>query len=184
MAVKVSPASEGLFEITEARANHGKDIRVTLADKAETTKGVYALLVENTRTTPGRYRDVIRLLTTSKVNKEILIPVWGNITPPHVVTVTPRHLALSGRAGSPLTGTVTIVPRDNMSFSILEAKAQNGTYIKWDLKETRESGKKAYILTVENIKKEQGRYYDTLLLKSDCKELPEIRISVSARITE
>jgi hypothetical protein len=184
MVVKVSPASEGLFAITQAGAADGKDIRVTLSDAANADDGRYTLLVENTRTTPGRYRDIIHLLTTNKDNKEILIPVWGNITPRQIVSIRPRHLALTGRAGSPLTGKVTIVPKDDAPLSITETKAQSGAYIRWELKETTEAGKKAYTLTVENLKKDQGRYYDVIFLKTDCKELPEIRISVSARITE
>jgi len=46
------------------------------------------------------------------------------------------------------------------------------------------SGKKIYVLTVENLKKEKGMYYDTINLKTDSKYLPEIRISVSARIDD
>jgi len=46
------------------------------------------------------------------------------------------------------------------------------------------SGKKFYVLTVENRKKEKGRYFDTINLKTDSKYLPEIRISVSAGISD
>jgi hypothetical protein len=63
-------------------------------------------------------------------------------------------------------------------------KAQSGTYIKWELQETVESGKKIYTLTVENVKTEKGRYYDTIFLKTDHNDLPEIRISVSGRVTD
>jgi hypothetical protein len=184
VAVKISPVSKGLFEIAEAKADQGKDIRFTLTDGEETGNKVYTLGIENTRTTAGRYHDIIRLLTTSKVQQEILIPIWGNITPPQIAAIRPRHVALNGPAGTPIKGTVTIVPRDDYPFSISEAKAQIGTYIKWDLKETAESGKKTYTLTVENLKKEKGSYYDTIFLKTGRTDQPEIRINVSGRITD
>ncbi|MDQ1334206.1 MAG: hypothetical protein QG552_1156 [Thermodesulfobacteriota bacterium] len=182
--VKISPVSEGLFEITGAKADQGKDIRVTLADRKETDGNVYTLIVENQREAFGRYQDIIRLSTTNKVQNEIVIPVWGNITAPQIAAIKPRNVALNGRAGTPIKGTVTIVPRDNYTFSITEAKAQSGTYIQWDIKETEESGKKTYALTVENLKKEKGRYYDTIFLKTDSANMPEIRISVSGLITD
>jgi hypothetical protein len=166
------------------KADQGKDIRLTLTDGKETGNKVYTLVIENTRTTPGRYHDIIHLLTTNKLQQEILIPVWGTVTAPQIATIRPRHVVLNGPAGTPIKGMVTIVPRDNYPFSITEAKAYSGTYVKWDLKETAESGKKTYTLTVENLKKEKGRYSDTILLKTDRTDLPEIRISVSGHITD
>jgi len=121
---------------------------------------------------------------TSQVPNEIIIPVWGNITPPQIVTIQPRYVSLNGPAGKPIKETVRIVPRNNYAISITDAKAQSGTYIQWDLKEIEESGQKIYTLTVENLKKEKGRYYDNIILKTDSKDMPEIRVSVSGLITE
>jgi len=182
--VTISPVTEGLFEITEAKADNGKDIRLTLTDSRKTGGTVYTLLVENRRVTKGRYHDIIRLRTTNKGQQEILVPVWGNIRPPQIASVKPRYVALNGRAGESVRGTVTIVPMDKHAFSITEVKAHTGNQIKWELMETREAGKRTYTLTVENLKKDKGNYYDTLFLKTDSPDLPEIRISVSGRITD
>jgi len=184
VTVKISPVTEGLFEITGAKADNAKDIRLTLTDPEKGDGNIYTLLVENIRGTKGRYHDIIRLRTTNKVQEEILIPVWGNIKPPQIASVRPRHVALNGTASDSIKRTVTIIPRDRHAFSITEVKAHSGKYIKWDIKETEASGKKTYTLTVENRKKEKGRYYDTLFLKTDNPLLPEIRVSVSGRITD
>jgi len=184
LVVKVSPVSEGLFEITSAKADQGKDIRLVSAGAEETGDKAYTLVIENTKTTPGRYQDIIRLLTTNKIQQEIVIPVWGNITPPQIASVEPRYVALNGRAEGSIKGTVTIVPKENHSFSITEVKAHSGIFIKWDLTETVESGKKTYTLTVENLKKEKGIYNDTLFLKTDNPTLPQMEIRVSGRITD
>ncbi len=184
VTVKISPVTRGLFDIAEAKPDNGKDIRLTLTERKKTDDDVYTLIVENIRKTTGGYHDIIRLLTTNKDQKEIVIPVWGNIRAPQIASIKPRHLALRGRAGTPIKGSVTIVLKDRNPFSITEVKAQSGKHIKWDLQETEESGKKTYTLTVENVKKEKGRYYDSIFLKTDNINLPEIRISVSGRITD
>jgi hypothetical protein len=110
--------------------------------------------------------------------------VWGNIRPRQIASVEPRHVVLNGPAGGSIKRTVMIAPKDKQSFSITEVKAQSGTYIKWELQETVESGKKTYALTVLNLKKEKGRYYDALFLKTDNPMLPEMRIGVSGLITD
>ena len=184
MTAKISPVSGELFHITGTKADRGQNIRFNLAEGQKGDKKTYTLTVENTRTAPGRYYDVIRLSTDHKVHKEILIPVVGNITAPKIADITPRHIALNGRVGTPIKGMSVIVPRDGYSFSITEVKPHNGAYIKWDLKESLESGKKTYVLTVTNVKADKGRYYDALFLKTDSKDMPEIRISVSGSITE
>jgi len=184
VTVKISPVTQGLFEITGAKADKGNCIHLTLTDPKKGDGTVYTLVVENTKQTRGTYRDLIRLFTTNDAQKEIVIPVWGNIRPPQMASIRPRHVALHGPAGKPIKGSVMIVPKDKHPFFITEVKAQSGKYIQWNLQETGESGKKTYTLTIENRLKEKGRYYDAVFLKTDSKDLPQIRIGVTGRITD
>lgn len=57
----------------------------------------------------------------------------------------------------------------NIRFTLEEAKPPRGT---------------GYILTVENLKKEKGRYYDLISLKTDSKIKPLIKINVYGQIME
>ncbi len=184
--VKVSPVTKGLFEIIEAKADRGQDIRITLTKPSETNDAVYVLTVENIRKTLGRYQDIIRLRTTDKAEgqQEIIVPVWGNIRAPQIADIKPRHIALRGTAGTPIKGTVTVTAKDKYPFSITEVKAHSGKHIQWDLQETETDGKKIYTLTVENLLKEKGRYYDSIFLKTDNAQMPEMRISVSGIIMD
>jgi len=50
------------------------------------------------------------------------------------------------------------------------------------LKEVKISEREAYILTVENLKKTEGGYRDTIYLKTDSKIKPEIKINVHGNI--
>ncbi|MBL7172285.1 MAG: hypothetical protein ISS68_05555, partial [Desulfobacteraceae bacterium] len=185
ISVKIAPATRDLFDLIEAKADSGENIRIALTASGEGDRKTYILTVENTRTTPGRYQDTIRLITTNSVRKELTIPVYGNIKAPQIVAITPSaNVRLRGYAGEPLKASVRITPNDNSHFSILEVKPRDGKNIKCDLQEVRESGKKVYVLTVENLKREKGRYYDTINLKTDSKQMPEIRIGVSGRISD
>jgi len=75
------------------------------------------------------------------------------------------------------------MPEEKYPFRILEVTARNGSHIRQDLQETEISkGKKGYLLTVENIKQEAGRYFDTVILKTDSQIQPEISISVYGNI--
>ncbi len=181
-SVKIVPRKEQVFEIVETKADKGENLSFTLTTSKETNGNVYLLTVENKKKSPGRYRDNIRLFITDKIQKEITIPIWGDIKAPEIASIKPRRLALRGSAREPVKGSVKIIPKDKYPFSITEVKPRDGKNIKYDLKEMEESGKKIYVLTVENLKKEKGRYYDTINLKTDSKYLPEIRISVSAAI--
>ena len=181
-SVTIVPKKEQMFDIVDTKADKGENIRFTLTKSKEAGSDVYLLTVENKKKTPGRFRDTIRLFTTNKIHKEITIPIWGEIKAPEIVSIKPRRLALTGSARDPVKGSVNIIPNDKYPFSITEVKPRDGKNIKYDLKEVEESGKRIYVLTVENLKKEKGRYYDTINLKTDSKYLPEIRINVSAGI--
>ncbi len=41
-----------------------------------------------------------------------------------------------------------------------------------------------YIITVENLKKEPGRYYDVITMKTDSPIKPELQLSVYGQILE
>ncbi len=94
------------------------------------------------------------------------------------VTIRPRHVSLRGYTGDPIKGTVTIIPEKKYPLKILEARPRNGKNIKIELGEVKKSGVAAYELEVENRRQETGRYYDTIILKTDSKVRPELIVKV------
>ena len=93
-------------------------------------------------------------------------------------TIRPKHVSLRGYAGDSLKGTVTIIPEKKYPFKILEARAQNGKNINIELGEVKKSSGIAYELKVENLRQETGRYYDTIVLKTDSQVRPELNVKV------
>ena len=99
------------------------------------------------------------------------------------VTISPERIKLTGEPQTPIQSIVSITPEDKYPFKILEVTAKNGKNIRQSFQETEISkGKKGYVLTVENTKKETGRYFDTITLKTDSKIQPEIDITVYGNI--
>lgn len=99
------------------------------------------------------------------------------------VTVAPGYVRLFGPVGRPLRRTVQILPLDGHKFTIKEVKAQQDKFLRYNVKPMdKTSGKEGYLLLVENIKKDPGNYRDTIMIKTDSKKKPLLRIPVYARI--
>ena len=94
------------------------------------------------------------------------------------VTIRPQHANMRGFVGDPIKGTVTIIPEKKYPFKILNLRAKDGKYIKYQLEEIKESDSMAYTLNIENLKKDAGRYYDSIILETDSKIRPQLSIRV------
>jgi len=93
-------------------------------------------------------------------------------------TIRPKHISLRGYAGDPIKGQVSIISEKKYPFKILDARAQDGKNIKFQLDEVKKSNGPAYELKVENLREKTGRYYDTIILKTDSKVRPELKVRV------
>ena len=94
------------------------------------------------------------------------------------VTIRPQHANMRGFVGDPIKGAVTIIPEKKYPFKILNLRAQDGKYIKYQLEEIKESDTTAYKVNIENLKKDAGRYYDSIILETDSKIRPQLNIKV------
>ena len=93
-------------------------------------------------------------------------------------TIRPQHVSLRGYAGDPIKGQVSIIPEKKYPFKIIEARAKDGKNIQFQLDEVKHSKGQAYELKVENLRQKTGRYYDTIILKTDSKIRPELNLRV------
>lgn len=94
------------------------------------------------------------------------------------VTIQPQHANMRGMVGDPIKGTVTIIPEKKYPFKIINLRAKDGKFIKYELKETKKSDTTAYMLNIENLKKDPGRYYDSIILETDSKIRPQLSVRV------
>jgi hypothetical protein len=120
--------------------------------------------------------------TNAAKQPNVSIEIAGNVEV--FANITPNKLILRGNAGEPIIGTVTITPDSKYPFKVLETKPKNGTDIQARIDEKQENDTTKYIITVENLKKDPGRYYDVVTLKTNSPVKPEIQISVYGQILE
>ena len=94
------------------------------------------------------------------------------------VTINPRHINLRGFVGDTIKTKVILIPEKKYPFKILNVRARNGKYIKFQLEEIKQSENTAYEIRVENLKQNTGRYYDTIILDTDSKIRPQLDVRV------
>ena len=120
--------------------------------------------------------------TSAAIQPHVAIEIAGNVE--KFANITPNKLILRGNAGEPIIGTVTVSPDPKYPFKVLETRPKNGTDIKSSIEEKQENNTTTYIVTVENLKKDPGRYYDVIMLKTNSPVKPEIQLSIYGQILE
>jgi hypothetical protein len=80
--VTIVPDPKYAFKVLDAKAEKGENIRVKLEESKDGGAVKYAVDVNNTKTTSGRYVDKIIVRTDSVMRPEIQIDVYGNLFEP------------------------------------------------------------------------------------------------------
>ncbi len=124
----------------------------------------------------------ITVETSAAKQPNVTIEIAGNVE--KFANITPNKLILRGNAGEPIIGSVTVSPDPKYPFKVLETKSKNGTDIQARTEEKQENNVMTYIVTVENLKKDPGRYYDVITLKTNSPIKPEIQLSVYGQVLE
>jgi hypothetical protein len=115
-------------------------------------------------------------------NPAITLQISGKVA--RFVTVIPASVQFSGPVGTPMTAVVRILPEPEYPFTVLSIAPQKGVYIRCDLQRVTESGRPVYLVNVENLKADKGRYHDVVLVKTDSGIRPEIKISIFGNLYE
>jgi hypothetical protein len=108
------------------------------------------------------------------------LTVVGNVN--KFVTIIPQRVVLTGFAGDQITNKVKIIPEEKYPFKIVGDRTIHKKNIRCELEEAKRSKMIEYVLTIANLKKEKGRYFETIRLKTDSKIQPDIRIRVYGNI--
>lgn len=80
--VTIVPEQKYAFKILSAKAEKGEDILVKLEESKDGNGVKYAVNIDNTRKTAGRYVDKVIVKTDSVMRPEIQIDVYGNLFDP------------------------------------------------------------------------------------------------------
>jgi len=131
----------------------------------------------------GRHlRKTALVHTNDPRSPELKLSIAGKVEA--VVTINPPRIVLQGVAGQVLAQSLIIMPRKEYSFRIIETRANNGKNFRYDLKQIEAGDRPYYLLTVENLRQEKGRYSGSIMMKTDSKFKPRLHISVQGNIFE
>jgi hypothetical protein len=108
--------------------------------------------------------------------------IVGNVN--NFVRIIPSRVVLNGFAGDSIKRTVKIIAEEKYPFKIIGDRTVRKKYIRYELEEANRSEKTGYVLTVANLKKVKGRYFETIRLKTDSKIRPELSIRVYGNILD
>lgn len=122
----------------------------------------------------------IHIYTDDKNNSDIILSISGKVN--EFAKMDEKYARLVGPVGSEIEKTITITLIKANPFKILSAKAKDGKDIEIDLTPFKKEDAKGYVLTIKNKKTEAGRYLDTILLTTDSKIQPTIRVPVYGQI--
>jgi hypothetical protein len=120
-------------------------------------------------------------MTNDPLKPSISLTIMGGVE--KLVTIRPQRVRLTGPAGEQISASVDIIPEKKYAFKIVEAKAKNGEHIAVSIKEEKRPEGTGYVLTIKNLKKDKGRYVDTILLKTTSTIRSTIQIRVFGQIT-
>ena len=77
---------------------------------------------------------------------------------------------------------MNIIPEEKYAFKITNARARNGKYIIVQLEEVQGTDRREYALTVENLRQEEGRYSDMIILQTDSNIQPTLNVRVYGQL--
>jgi len=125
----------------------------------------------------------VEIFTNDPRNRVLNARLSGIVEP--FVQVNPPRAVLSGKAGQPLTATVTITPRPDHPFKVTQVTARRGQFITYKVDLTPlADGRSGYLLTVENRKTDPGRYADLVEIGIDSPIRSLIRVQVVGEIQD
>jgi hypothetical protein len=123
----------------------------------------------------------VEVVTNDPANATDFLTITGTVD--LLYTLSPKRVRLDGVLGTGIKQTVTLVTQEKYPLKLIEASAKNGDNIQYKLSEEKEGNITKYKLTIESIRKDVGRFVDTLYLKTDSAIQPEIQIPVFGNIT-
>ena len=114
--------------------------------------------------------------TNDKKHPKTILMVNGHVKA--FAKLEPRYLRIVGQAGQKLEATANLWPLKEFPFKVISVEAKSGRDIKVTYDVLEENGKKGYLVKVQLTRKVKGGFRDTVLIHTDSKEKPVIRLPV------
>jgi hypothetical protein len=124
----------------------------------------------------------------SLLKKSLMVYTNDAAHPTQVLTLTghvdnlyilsPSRVRLVGPVGTEIKQTLKLTTKEKYPLQLESIRALRGNYIHYALKKIAGGKSAVYEIDVENTRKQEGRFIDTLYVKTDSKVKPQIDIPV------
>jgi len=126
-------------------------------------------------------RKHINVQTNDPKNPRVDLTIVGKVEA--YIDVQPHFIRLIGNEGKDVHQVVKIIPQEKYPFTISSVEVRDDKNIDYDLQPLgKDPRRQGYSLTVRNKRTEEGSYRDFIMIHTDLKEMPIIRIPVTGRI--
>ncbi len=123
----------------------------------------------------------ITVITNDESNLKMPLTVAGKVI--KFVKIVPKRVTLLGKVGEKIIREVEILPLKKYPFKIVDVSTMKKKDIKVKY-QIKDPAKPVYQLIIENLKKDAGRYHDTIFIKTDSAVKPVIKLHVRGTIRE
>lgn len=111
-------------------------------------------------------------------NRDFVLSVTGQVR--SYANIRPMRIRYSVKLNEPVFKTVDITPDKEYPFKVVSASLRKNTDIPCELENTENR----YRVKIQCPSDKPGNFRDTIVIKTDSKKLPEIRIPVSGYVIE
>jgi hypothetical protein len=118
--------------------------------------------------------------TNDPSNALIKLEISGNVEV--FAILSPQIVRLTGSPDQELKASVTVTPSEKYDFTLTGHSVQSDTANVNVTIAPLETGEKGWVVSVTNVKKELGRYYDIIRLQTDSEIQPEIQVRIFGNI--
>lgn len=178
----VRNTSDRMLELRKVQACCGSLVESYTRQIPPGKEGVIKTVLLTDRRGGEEIRGTIRAVTSDPEHPEWTIDISCFVE--KFADISDNTIYLNGSWRMPLEGSSTVVPAAAYPFRITGLKPRKGRDITFGYREVKQSGKRGYLITVKNTRKEPGVIRDAVYVQTDNAARPEFMIRVQGRLTD
>lgn len=174
--------SKNVLELKKVQACCGTLVEAYSDQIPPGKEGVIKTVLLTERRGGEEIQGTIRLMTNDPKNPEWTIDISCSVK--KFADISEHTIMLTGSLRTPIEGSSMVIPTKEYPFKVTGLKVKKGQDITYGYKEMIRDGKKGYLITAKNTRKEPGVIRDTIYVQTDNPARPEFIIRVLGKVSD
>ena len=171
-----------ILELKKVQACCGSLVETYTREIPAGKEGVIKTILLTNRHGGQEINGIIRAITNDPKNPEWTIDISCFVK--KFADISVYTIMLNGSWRETIEGSSVVIPTNEYPFRITGLKVKKGLDILYGYKEIKRSGKKGYLITAKNKRKEAGVIRDTIYVQTDNPSRPEFIIRVQGKVID